>query len=279
MTFSIKVTSNHGTSHPIAARMLFQSSELIKWADISQEKQENILSIIYVLQRRLLKCDDLYAKLANAFVETVEKNMESSDSRVKYVPHVIGLENDIETILYEWKNFLRDLLGVINIFFDTKFDSASAFCLSKNKQDGKLSKWAAREFGADSSFTQMLKSEQTWIGEVVRKRNAVEHPSGHSGVLFITNFELLPDGKVMIPTWRCDDAQPTSIFQDIEITIDNLLTLTEDILVNCILQKNKFGDLVAFAEIPEGERSENCPIRIRVVPGQRMVEQLPKTSS
>ena len=276
MVFTIKQTASHGSSNPIVARMLIQSSRLIEWSNISQEKQKNVLGIFHGLQKRLLKCSDAYAELINELMVSIENLEKSNDPRVKYVPHIMNLEIKIETILYEWKNFLRDLLGVINIFFDTKFDSASAFSSYKKEQYGKLAKWALTQFGNLSPFTEMIVSDQDWIAEIVRKRNAIEHPGGHSGILHIQNIQILPDGKFLVPTWYCDSNQPTDILQDIDSTINNLLTLAEDILINCIMQKSQFDDgMITFAEIPEEERDDTCPIRITVVPGERMRLKLP----
>jgi len=220
------------------------------------------------MKNRLLKCHEAQGRLSAALNETLAANHLNPDGTLKSRPHLIGLENEVETILYEQKNFLRDLLHVVNIFFDAEFDEASAFYDAKSGGDGKLTKWAKETFGGDDPFSEMLEYEQVWIGEVIRKRNAVEHPGGKSGTLHIVNFEQAPDGRFIMPVWYRDDMQPTGIFPDLEVLLDNLLTLAEDVLVSCIVHKGKHGNMIAFGEIPEQERDKECPKRIRVVPGE-----------
>jgi hypothetical protein len=226
------------------------------------------------MKNRLLKCHEAYNRLQAPLKENLDKNHFNEDGTLKSLPYLIGLQEEVETILYEQKNFLRDLLRAVNIFFGTKFHEASGFYADRKKGDGKIAKWAQEKFGAGDPFSKMLESEQSWIEEVIRKRNAVEHPGGKSGTLHIRNFWQVPDGRFALPVWHRDDMEPTGIFPDLEVTLDNLLTLAEDVLVSCIVHKNRHGDAIAFAEIPEQERAPGCPQRIRVVPGKAIWKQV-----
>jgi hypothetical protein len=122
-------------------------------------------------------------------------------------------------------------------------------------------KWATETFGETDPFTTMLAGEQDWIEELIRKRNAVEHPRGHSGTLYIRNFERITENKFVAPTWHRDAMSRTDLFADIEVIMGNLLTLAEDILINCIVKRTKYN-IIQFVEIPEDQRNSNCPIRI-----------------
>ncbi|MHC1751146.1 hypothetical protein [Humidesulfovibrio sp.] len=274
MPFIATKISNYGVANHIVARMNVQTHELLQWAGIPQNSKDDIFDVYDGMKNRLLKCHEAYNRLHAPLKENLDKKHFSEDGTLKSLPFLIGLQEEAETILYEQKNFLRDLLRVVNIFFGTTFHEASAFCANKKKDDKSIVKWAQDKFGANNPFSIMLESEQSWIEEVIRKRNAVEHPRGNSGTLHIKNFWQVPDGRFALPVWHRDDMKPTGIFPDLEVTLDNLLTLAEDVLVSCIVHKNMHGDAIAFAEIPEQERAPGCPQRIRVVPGKAMLKQV-----
>jgi hypothetical protein len=151
---------------------------------------------------------------------------------------------------YDSKNYFRDLLGVINVFFGTGFHQASNFCATSGRGDGKVSKWAGQRFGPRDSFTGLLRSEQAWIGELIRKRNPVEHPGQKSGALTIKKFQPASDGLVVSPSWHRDSLPPTDLLADIETAMDNMLTLAEDVLVACITKTAK-SSIIEFTAIPE----------------------------
>ncbi|MGH7924513.1 MAG: hypothetical protein ACREQH_07985, partial [Candidatus Binatus sp.] len=107
-----------------------------------------------------------------------------------------------------------------------------------------------------------LVSEQDWVGELIRKRNAAEHPGERSGTLKIENFKVTKEGYLIPPTWRRDESPATDVFQDLETYLDNLLTLAEEVLVWCIFHRTE-SDIQVF-EIPEKDRNPTCPIRLRL---------------
>ena len=49
MNFIITKISNHGVSHPFVARLSVQTSELIKWADLSKEDKQALVHFLEAL--------------------------------------------------------------------------------------------------------------------------------------------------------------------------------------------------------------------------------------
>jgi hypothetical protein len=119
--------SNHGTTHPVVARLAAQTHELLQWADLSKEKKNELYAIYDGAKDRLLKCHEAYERLRRALAENMEAEIFGADGALKRRPHLIGLQGEVETILYQAKNYLRDLLEVLGIFFGTDFDEASFF--------------------------------------------------------------------------------------------------------------------------------------------------------
>jgi hypothetical protein len=262
MAFEIKKISNYGTQHPVVARLKVQTHELVQWADLSDEEKGQVKILYFGLADRLLKCYEVYNRLTIALKTAMEEVHQSVDHRIAGIPHLIGLQGEAETFLYESKNYLRDLLRIINIFFDKNFNEASVL-YKQNSKNSPLIDWSARRFGPDDPFTTMLIDEQRWVEELIRKRNSVEHPGGKSGVLHIENFKRSADGRFVLPCWYRNQNEPFGVFSDLETYLDNLLTLAEDMLISCIHHRTRFP-LVQFIEIPVANRQTECPQRISV---------------
>jgi hypothetical protein len=189
MPFFIKQVSSHGTSDPIFARLSVQTHELIQFCAISQEKKDAIFRILHDdVQPRLLTCDDI----AKAIVTEIEAVMSQiaaeglktqAQGRVFEVPHVIGLEERVERYLYAAKSVLRDIAKLFDPFFVRQFSEA---------RYDKIYEWCVQQFGSEDDLSKLIKeAQELWIKQLVRMRNAVEHPGGYSGHLHIHNFEAV----------------------------------------------------------------------------------------
>ncbi len=216
------------------------------------------------LKDRLLKCHEAFNRLCKALNKTIEECEFQKDGSSKLAPYIMGLEGEVETILYEAKNYLRDLLRILKIYFDYECNEAAyLYPKPKGKGTSRLVEWATGRFGKDDPFTKMLVTEQEWIEYVIRRRNAIEHPAGHSGTLHIHNFSQCEDGRYVLPTWNLDNNEPKGIYPDIEVVLENLLTLAEEFLVLCNMHRTKF-EIIQYIEIPEDTRKPECPKRFAV---------------
>lgn len=267
MNFIITKISNHGVSHPFVARLSVQTSELIQWADLSKEDQDAVSGLyMTTLQPRLLKCYDILCRLQQALSESVasaeNEQKQQQDRRIRAMPHVVGLQGEVEPFLYETKNYLRDLLNLFRIFFGFNQIVASQFYDVKGNGESQVSAWSRKKFGADDDLTKLLKSEQAWVEQIIRMRDAVEHPGGWSGTLTIHNVRLHPQGLIP-PSWSRTGCPESDIFTDMKTTMDDLLTIAEDLLVACIQKRSRFP-MLAFYEIAEKDRAPEIPQRLRV---------------
>jgi hypothetical protein len=173
-------------------------------------------------------------------------------------PHILNLEERLETYLYNAKSCLRDSLKIYNIVFGSTFTEA---------RFDKAIAWAEKEFGDNDPIVKFLKADHgLWIHKVVKMRNAAEHPGGHSGYLHIKNFEVDTSKEppsIYEPLWYLNDEPPSFIRGDLHVFVSNILELTEDMVLSA-LSKQKKPDLVQIIEIPESQRREEAPIRFRM---------------
>ena len=267
MMFEVRKFSDHGANHPVVARLGAQSHELMKWIKL-EKSQRDALGELYIstLMRALLSCHDTAATLAGRIEEALASVPKQEQSRVRHMPSMPKLKSDAETFLYQAKNFLRDQLVLLEIVYDKKF--ADAVCWTTEKKDNVLN-WALEEFGEDDSLCRELRNDSNWILEVIRMRNAVEHPGGYSGHMLMYDFEA-KEGAYIRPSWQRTGQPRCDILRNMDVILDNLLTFSEEMLVHCIKHRPQFPGM-EVAEIPEAERNPDFPQRLQIVPGPKML--------
>jgi nitrate reductase NapAB chaperone NapD len=282
MALNIKTISNYGVSHPVVARLVVQTTELIKFSKLTKAKQDAVCSLcMNSLQQRLLNCHDIFTRLQQATVESAlkaENDQKNAQGNIIVVPVVVGLDGEAEAFLYQTKNYIRDLLNVFRIFFGYENINAAALYDATGKSDSAVVRWASKEFGEDDELTRLLRTEQAWIEQCIRMRNAVEHPDGYSGRLIIQNIMPRTGGGFHYPTWNLEGKPESDIYTDMTTTMDNLLTVAEDLLVICIKKMILFPT-IAFYEIAERDRDPDIPQRLNVGLQPEIIAKIAKTSS
>jgi hypothetical protein len=282
MHFETRKISDVGTRNPILARLAVQTTELIKFLEATEQQREAVVDLyINTLTSRLVRCerqkDNLVRKLLEAD-ELIEREKQKA-ARIRSVPHVIDLQGSVESFLYEAKNYLRDLLQLFVILYGCPLKDGSDFTDLRGRGQSNLVEWASATFGSTHFVTELLVTEQEWTSRLVRSRNAVEHPSGKSGILTVQNVRPHPNRPGFIPpTWQLTGEAEADIITDMSVSVDNCLTLGEDLLVHAIIERPIFTGLV-FYEIPQNERDAQCPVRIRPALSRELLAKLPQEKS
>jgi hypothetical protein len=266
MAFQIQKISDVGTSHPVVARLGVQTGNLSQWLGVEKQQSDEIVGLyIRTLSRRLVRCFQFRDSLLQRLKIDADRVNAAPRQPMPEIPYVVDLEGLVESFLYEAKNYLRDLVGVFRSAFGAKFKDASALADLKKGGDCEVLKWAEEKFGAEGHLANMLRSEGDWIAEIIRKRNALEHPGGYSGNLIVNNVRAHPIniGGFITPSWHRSGQEESDILGDMDILLDNLLTFAEDILAFVALETSPFKQ-IRIAETPPEERDLACPIRLSV---------------
>lgn len=271
MDFEIKKLSDIGTSNPIIARLSIQTNDLVRMFPLTDKKKEDIFDLFGMkVSDRLVSCFKIYSKLK---IELNKVNQTDKDeyftTNAVYTPSVIDLRYMCESFLYEAKSTLRDILGIFDIFYNKKFTEAHY---------NKAYEWAKDKFGEDDCLTKMLKVDHnSWIQEIVFKRNAVEHPGGRSGYIYIDDIKLISKENPPYfdaPKWYRNDDKASPIHADMAVFIENTLELCEDILVILLEKLPKKGLPLVIVEIPPEQRDVDCPVRLKVSLHSDYIQQL-----
>ena len=264
MVFVLKQVADVGSANPIVARLSLQFFSIFDFYELDDEVKESINGILHNdIQKRLITCDKIATEVVNEIETSITALKDDglktqSSGRVIESPHILNLEERLETYLYNAKSCLRDALKIYNIIFGSTFTEA---------RFDKAIAWAEKEFGDNDPIVKFLKVDHgLWIHKLVKMRNAAEHPGGHSGHLHIKNFKVDTTNEtspINEPIWYLNDDPPAPIRGDLHVFVSNILELTEDMVLSA-LSKQKKPDLVHILEIPENQRREEAPIRFRM---------------
>jgi len=280
MPFVFKPLLDHGTRNPIVARLGLQVPQFLDRCNLAPEARDKVVELyVHSLQKKLLRCWEIKERFREEFNAAIEEYQpDASDGRSLSIPQVMRLEEECHNFLYEIKNYIRDLLKVVNILNNTDFREASEFGKS-NKNKRSLIEFAAKAFGEQDPKTKFLNEAGVTVQYFIDLRNAVEHPDGYSGTLRVQNFSLEPDGKISEPTWyREKDGQPvdaaSSIRADMEAAIHNMLVLGEDIIASWAADNLQAPEWMRIAQIPAERRDPKCPIKWVVTASPQLEELL-----
>ena len=263
MPFAFSKILNHGTSHPVVARLQLQVGDLLKNTSFDESACEAIFKASFDASLRLIRCGEIQNRIMAGCDKAEQEHRLTESPQAVTIPHIIGLQHDSETFLYEAKNFLRELTMIINAAFGTAFGQASQFGNINNAEDGQIVCWAEQQFGPDDRLPKFFRLHQEWIGEIVRMRNAVEHPDGYSGVLHIRNYELMLDGSIRRPVWHRNDETPSPIVDEMAGLCDQMLVLADE-LVAFIVQRHLAAPILEVYEIPDEQRNPDCPMSFKI---------------
>ncbi len=211
-----------------------------------------------------MNCYRIHERL-HSDIQSIKNKLESDglefqmQGHVHTIPCVLNLKEDSESYLYHAKSALRDFTPIFNILFETSFKREARY--------DKVLEWSKNHFGDDSPLCNLLSEDlQTWIHHIVRMRNAVEHPGGKSGTLFISDFRSVEqDGRILIsePSWHRNDDPPASVDLGMAAFNSNMLTFFEESFLICLESFPK-PSFIILNEIPEDKRLPECPVRFKM---------------
>ena len=237
--------------------------QLFDATNISKNQKQEIVTDLHDLMQSLLGCFDIKEDIVKAYnVSLQTMDREVSQTNVLYCPHIDNLAMMTENFLYQTKKYLRDLACFFKRFYAELNQKELLFNpYSKDNLFDFLLK-------QDATFQKMFEFDKKWIGELISKRNAVEHPGEISGTLKINNFEVRGE-TITAPLWCREnkDNKPvfeTSIVQDISKIVEYLLNFSEEVIINYCIKNNLVMKNLAIYQIPVEERDPNNPVRFGI---------------
>jgi hypothetical protein len=252
LPFEIAKISDHGTNHPVIARLHLQTFNLL---DASPEAlREPVKGIYFPAAFRLLNCFNTHAELLEKQNNVESESHSPSSPQVIYRPNLVNLDRIAETFLYEAKNFLRDISPIFEPFGGPKWHEAIAL-------GDRATKWAAVAFGDDGRLTNHLRRNWPWLDHLIKMRNAIEHPGGKSGTLYVHNYRIV-ENVLQKPAWHLNDFPAVEMAEEMGQFCHCLLIFSEELLA--LLIEKHLRPIFQIVEIPEAERNPMMPTRLKV---------------
>lgn len=254
--FSFVKVCDYGTSNHIVARTSYQSQQLLNLYAFGKEFEKLRFEVMWEIQQRLVEC----YKISSSLIEEINNNKIAFKKKVKsdpsFHPWVMNLDTSLESSFQSAKLVLRDIGGIIKLFFGEDFGHLYH----------KAQKWAEDQFGEDDRLTKTLGSNSKWIKELIDIRNAVEHPKDKPrGRLHINNFCIRRSNsevELREPSWNLTDEPPYIISTILPAIVELLLRLSEELYVTSLIKQYTPID-VKIEDIPEEQRDESAPVRFR----------------
>ncbi|TAE80784.1 MAG: hypothetical protein EAZ74_06070 [Alphaproteobacteria bacterium] len=281
MPWTLQQVSEHGVDNPIVARLCLQVVSLLNQCNITSENKEYIVDIyMNSLMKKLLRCHEIFCRYRDSFNNAViSYQRPTMPTQPVEIPVIPRLEEECHNFLYEAKNTIRDTLLIFNRFYGTSFEEASEVYAAR-RQGQSLIDYINQAFGQQDDRTIYLAQFTTNLEYIVRHRNAIEHPNGHSGTLMIKNFEIRPDGTLNVPCWwREKNSQKLSdvhhMGYDFDSIISDLLNLAEFIFISWA-RNNLIHPDIQLAYIPENMRHPHHPVHWDITLRDELIAQLPQ---
>jgi len=275
--FEVTKQLERGTPDPIVARLTVQPIEILNHTKLSAADQSNFVKFsVSELCPRLLRCSEIEQRLRKEADERRDqfKPPRGGDVSVE-IPQIPNLKAECENFLYEAKNYLRDLLKLVNLLWGTEYEDASEWVKGK-KGRPSVQEFIVGKFGEGHVNARFIRQYKACIEPFALMRNAVEHPE--LAELVITNFSR--DGtELREATWGIErdgklEYGPVSVIEDMACSVRNLLVLAEDMLVMAAQVNLVAPALVVLQAIPEQDRKAECPVKYRIRPTTALLQDI-----
>ena len=146
--FSYQKQQEHGTKNPIVARFTVQTANLLQNCGADAKLSQAIITLYAgSMLKRILRCWETEQGIRANIQKAKASFKPSTGGAAQEIPHVPRLKEDCENFVYEFKNFLRELLDVFNLLYGTDYDEASQWIWKSQKQPVPVIAYAAAKFG------------------------------------------------------------------------------------------------------------------------------------
>src|SRR5262245_18207123 len=187
MLFEVAKQLEHGTTNGIVARLTVQPLEILNHCKVAKADEEKFIKVSKdELAKRLLRCWEIEQRLRTEAkrCRAAIKPPAPGDVAIE-IPQIPRLKEECEDFLYQAKNYLRDLLKLINFPWGSQHEDASEWVKGKGGRPSGQ-EFIVDKIGEKHVNATFIRQFQACIEPFVQMRNAVEHPN--SAQLVIQNF-------------------------------------------------------------------------------------------
>ena len=252
----VKEILNVGFSEPFVSRILGQVFEFSQI--LPQPALHEMLVIAFNILMSIDQMVETLIDLKEQTVSIIEKiDMHNNFNNSVRVSQISGLEFKSKAFLLEAHKVLKQVLQLL----------IKASNINNCDNFSKLVK-ITKNNNVKNIIEAHRKTTLEFIWEI---RNAVEHTSDRKFIK-INNISISVNNKITPPTWiwsysswenkTIKSKDNSSLLDDMDVIISNLLTLTEDALLCLALEKAY--EIIPF-EIEYKQNSEKCRYKVKYI--------------
>lgn len=211
---------------------------------------------------------------------------QSKECRAKYkppspgevaieIPQIPHLKEECESFLYEAKNYLRDVLMLVNLLWGMQYQDASEWVKGKSGRPS-VQELIISKFGGNHVNAIFIRQYRACIEQFPLMRDGAEHPQSQQ--LVIKN--VTREGTVLKEaTWSLEKNgtilyEPLQIIEDMTRAVENLLILAEDVLVMWVQANLVAPQLTEVRFVPEERHNAQNPVKYRVQPNDAAMQNV-----
>lgn len=229
--WSCTVHAKAGSGNPIVARLVVQSSEMLKIVTLpSHVDKDTLLLHMHMIKETLLACEDVSKRITTSVKDIVEKIKSDKLPRDNFgrgynpFPHVPDLIIDANNFLINSNKIVRFTTQLPRMFTTLKEDSNFE----------KLSETLATALPPGSKIIDWVNDQAKNVRRIVDLRNFAEHPKAKRTE--ISDFKIMPNGQIRVPVWGFQESDFTQIDEDMRMIVDYLMNIAEGMFISCLEQ-------------------------------------------
>ncbi|MEA5000259.1 MAG: hypothetical protein VB017_00070 [Endomicrobiaceae bacterium] len=253
-----------GMNSTIVSRILTQARSLIRNACLSKECDKTITKTCFNCVKELKHLDSIYNDLSEKFSNKKEKYNEilarnPQRDFIQDVPIIENIDKNARDFFVTGHKYLQLLLDLANLAIpnnDSKksFSEIKKYYLTNNDQDNKI--------------LLVLQHYDNLLDFMWNLRNSIEHSSTKGNLFAIINISYGEKNEIIPPMWEYSfnswsktvvrTESKRMLLDDMRTYIENLLKITEDLLVSIICtiidsRENFFPYKISIDEDPRAE--------------------------
>lgn len=255
-------SSDFGSSNKVVARVLLQSTEMMKTAMIKKDtvNKDKVLKLVYECKDALLICEKIKNRIS-VEAENIEIKLNSDgldiDGRGMHInsfPQIPDLDEDVTNFLINIKRAIGKICYLANEFLP--------LIRKNNNLDHLIKHIGELKNDEHNQLIDFLHNYKTGVKHLIDLRNYQEHPGEKT--THIENYKIMPDGKINTPAWYVTGEEPGSLVDEMRSAIDFIIVLHETMLVHLIFIC--MDSVVPFfiEETPDEKIDKKIPIKYRL---------------
>lgn len=255
-----RIWGNSSFEQQVSVRVIFQTKDLLGPLTLPEAQLEAIIK--HMIDRIAPNLNHVNAEVARLIKEADDEitSLRIAEAAT-LAPYMMNLDQIAANVLYNFKQLITEVRNLLPLLISDapRFSEGNDIADAKGAGGGMVAEWLDQRFGLATQPGRILRAYQdAFVREMVRKRNAYEHPGSRSGTLQISNLEVTPEG-VAGPIWA-REGQPTLLLQDVFDASQGALMFVEDFV----------------ARIVEALAGDEFPLRIRELPVELRDNDVPK---